>query len=124
MRIRDRCSKRVVLVGARFVVQKNVYGDGARLCVFDAIDEIRKLIARPRPRAFSAQAVIVNRNDERGTLNWDRACKSEREIVGGGVQLDEVSGPGQRKDRNGHETAGGYHSQQGFHLAAYYTLAT
>src|SRR5262249_23929082 len=62
------------------------------------------------------KALLIDRNDHgrTGWRNW--SGKPESKIVSSGIQFSEISGPGQQKDRNGHEKAGGYRSQNTMHL--------
>src|SRR5262249_14932383 len=69
------------------------------------------------------QAVLIDRDDQRRAFDCNGPGKPKCEIVGGVIQLGEVGGPGQQQDRNGHETTGGYRSQERSHRRVLYTAA-
>src|SRR5439155_26900346 len=102
--------ERLVGVFRSFVIEKYIDGNRARLRTLDPVDQARELTTRPRPGSVPAKALLVDGDDERGTLYGDRSGKPKSEIVGGGIQFCEISGPGQQQDRNCHEKTGGYRS--------------
>src|SRR4030095_4449148 len=72
----DRSSKHVIAFRRLLVVKQHVEHNRSRLSAFDSIDEMRYLVARPRPAADAAKAVLVDGNDRCRAFFWHRSGKT------------------------------------------------
>src|SRR3990172_5166311 len=113
--LRDRRGEGTVLFIGLPVVEQKINGNRLRIAALDALDHMRELVARPRPGADPADAVLIDSNNDRRARRRNRPGQPKREVVGCGIELREIGRPGEQQDRDCHDTTGGHRTEHGLH---------